>query len=447
MPITNDNPFDNLYFDLIANIIHRGVRKEDRTGTGTMSVFGHQMRFDLTRGFPLITVKKTLWKPIVHELLWFLKGDTNVRYLKENGVNIWDSWVKEETAERRDLTVEEIRKKLEKDFKTAVEVSAVNEAVEIDPETKYLTCEDGEGTVTTYITVRMPDEWFENHGEGFHDVELDMYRQAHRDVFGKEPVALVAGELGPVYGAQWRSWPDVGVVENDSVDGLVAKGYEDLGPIDSDIDGKGYCHHSIVRRTIDQIANVVEMLKNNPDSRRLIVSAWNPALVDEMALPPCHALFQFYTAPLSFEERKEIAASRGLEFDLDGETLVVESDISEMMDQVDIPKHRLSCQLYQRSADVFLGVPFNIASYSLLTLMIAQVVNMVPGDFVWTGGDCHIYSNHMSAVHETLGQSHYYEPPTVRINPKVKDIFSFTYEDFELVGYESNKFIGAPVAV
>ena len=258
------------YLELMKKVLDEGTPKNDRTGTGTMSVFGHQMRFDLTRGFPLITVKKTLWKPIVHELLWFLKGDTNIRYLKENGVNIWDSWVKEETAERRDLTVEEIRKKLEKDFKTAVEVSAVNEAVEIDPETKYLTCEDGEGTLTTYITVRMPDEWFEDHGEGFHDVELDMYQQAHRDVFGKEPVALVAGELGPVYGAQWRSWPDVKVIDNDYVESL--EGFEDLGPIDSDIDGKGYCGHSVARRAIDQIAKVVEMLKNNPDSRRSVRS-------------------------------------------------------------------------------------------------------------------------------------------------------------------------------
>ncbi len=310
MPITNDNPFDNLYLDLLATIIHRGVRKEDRTGTGTMSVFGHQMRFDLTRGFPLITVKKTLWKPIVHELLWFLKGDTNVRYLKENGVNIWDSWVKEETAERRDLTVEEIRKKLEKDFKTAVEVTAVNEAVEIEPGSKYLTCEDGEGVVTTYITVRMPDEWFENYGEGFHDVELDMYQQAHRDVFGKEPTALVAGELGPVYGAQWRSWPDY--------------------------DGG----------SIDQIAKLVEMLKNNPDSRRLLVSAWNPALVDEMALPPCHAMFQFYTAPLSHSDRQKWCEENKPE-----ECGYAVHDLelqAKFFDDLGAPKHRLSCQLYQR---------------------------------------------------------------------------------------------------
>ncbi len=253
------------YLDLMRHVREHGTFKSDRTGTGTYSVFGHQMRFDLAEGFPLVTTKKCHLKSIVHELLWFLKGSTNIAYLKENGVSIWDEWADEN------------------------------------------------------------------------------------------------GDLGPVYGYQWRSWP--------APDG----------------------------RHIDQIANLMEMLKKNPDSRRLIVSAWNPALIDEMALPPCHALFQFYVA--------------------DG---------------------KLSCQLYQRSADIFLGVPFNIASYALLTLMVAQVAGFEPGEFIWTGGDCHLYANHLEQTDLQLTR----QPlplPTMKINPEVKDLFDFRFEDFELVGYEPTR--------
>ena len=261
------------YLDLMRHVREHGTFKSDRTGTGTYSVFGHQMRFDLAAGFPLVTTKKCHLKSIVHELLWFLKGSTNIAYLKEHGVSIWDEWADEN------------------------------------------------------------------------------------------------GDLGPVYGYQWRSWP--------APDG----------------------------RHIDQIANLMAMLKKNPDSRRLIVSAWNPALIDEMALPPCHALFQFYVA--------------------DG---------------------KLSCQLYQRSADIFLGVPFNIASYALLTLMVAQVAGPQPGEFIWTGGDCHLYANHLEQADLQLTR----EPlplPSMKLNPEVKDLFDFRFEDFELVGYEAHPHIKAPVAV
>ncbi|SCY21373.1 thymidylate synthase [Pseudomonas flexibilis] len=261
------------YLDLMRHVREHGTFKSDRTGTGTYSVFGYQMRFDLADGFPLVTTKKCHLKSIIHELLWFLKGETNIRYLKENGVSIWDEWADEN------------------------------------------------------------------------------------------------GELGPVYGYQWRSWP---------------------GP-----NGE----------SIDQIAKLVEMIRKNPDSRRLIVSAWNPALVDQMALPPCHALFQFYVA--------------------DG---------------------KLSCQLYQRSADIFLGVPFNIASYALLTLMVAQVCDLEPGEFIWSGGDCHLYANHLEQTDLQLSR----EPlplPTMKLNPEVKDLFAFRFEDFELVGYQSHPHIKAPVAV
>ncbi len=261
------------YHDLLQHILDHGTRKSDRTGTGTISVFGYQMRFDLRAGFPLVTTKKVHHKSIIHELLWFLKGDTNIAYLKENGVSIWDEWA---------------------------------------------------------------------------DAE---------------------GNLGPVYGQQWRSW--------------------------SAPDGT----------TIDQIAEVIQTIKKNPDSRRMVVSAWNVADLPDMKLAPCHCLFQFYVA--------------------DG---------------------KLSCQLYQRSADVFLGVPFNIASYALLTMMVAQVCDLEPGEFVWTGGDTHLYINHLEQTALQLSRT----PkalPTLKINPAVKDIFGFTYEDFELVGYEPWPGIKAAVAV
>ena len=261
------------YLELMRHVRENGIYKDDRTGTGTYSVFGYQMRYDLSEGFPLVTTKKTFLKGIIHELLWFLSGSTNIKYLVDHDVHIWD-------------------------------------------------------------------EWADEHGE-----------------------------LGPVYGSQWRSWP---------------------GP-----DGK----------TIDQISRVVEDLKTNPDSRRHIVSAWNVAEVDEMALPPCHSLFQFYVA--------------------DG---------------------RLSCQLYQRSADIFLGVPFNIASYALLNMMIAQVVDLEVGDFVHTLGDAHLYSNHIEQADKQLLR----EPrslPTIRINPEVKDILGFKISDFELLEYDPHPGIKAPIAV
>lgn len=261
------------YLDLIQHILDNGTDRSDRTGTGTRSVFGHQLRFDLNDGFPLVTTKKVHVRSIFHELLWFLSGDTNIGYLKENGVSIWDEWADEN------------------------------------------------------------------------------------------------GELGPVYGSQWRSWP--------TPDG----------------------------QHIDQIRQLLDMIHDNPDSRRLIVSAWNVAEVPKMALPPCHALFQFYVA-----------------------------------------NGRLSCQLYQRSADVFLGVPFNIASYALLTLMVAQVTGLEPGDFIHTFGDVHLYSNHFEQAHLQLSRS----PralPTLKINPQVRDLFAFKYDDFELVDYDPHPHIKAKVAV
>jgi len=261
------------YLDLLKNILEHGAEKKDRTGTGTISLFGHQMRFDLAQGFPLLTTKKVYTKAVIYELLWLLKGDTNIQFLKDNGVTIWDEW------------------------------------------------------------------------------------------------ADAKGDLGPVYGAQWRAWK--------RADGT----------------------------TVDQITQAVEMIKKTPDSRRIIVSAWNVGEIEKMALPPCHAFFQFYV--------------------LNG---------------------KLSCQLYQRSADVFLGVPFNIASYALLTMMMAQVTGLQPGEFVHTFGDVHIYSNHMEQVKLQLSR----EPkalPRMKLNPAVKNIFDFKYEDFTLENYDPHPAIKAPVAV
>jgi len=261
------------YLDLMRRVLEEGVRKNDRTGTGTLSLFGHQMRFDLAAGFPAVTTKKLHFKSIIHELLWFLRGDTNIAYLKEHGVSIWDEWADE------------------------------------------------------------------------------------------------SGELGPVYGAQWRSWP--------TADG----------------------------RRVDQICEVVEAIRTTPDSRRLLVSAWNVGEIPHMALPPCHVLFQFYVA-----------------------------------------EGRLSCQLYQRSADIFLGLPFNIASYSLLTLMVAQVCGLAPGAFIHTLGDAHLYLNHLEQAREQLSRTPY-PSPTMHLNPQVRDLFAFRYEDFELEDYRCHGAIRAPVAV
>ena len=261
------------YHDLMHRILSEGVSKEDRTGTGTKSVFGHQMRFDLSQGFPLLTTKKVHTKSIIHELLWFLMGDQNIRYLKENGVSIWDEW------------------------------------------------------------------------------------------------ANAQGDLGPVYGVQWRSWPKA--------------------------DGS----------TIDQISNVIDQIKTNPDSRRLMVSAWNVAEVEQMALPPRHTMFQFYVA-----------------------------------------QGKLSCQLYQRSADVFLGVPFNIASYALLTVMIAQVTQLDLGEFVHTLGDAHLYNNHFDQAKLQLSRS-IRSLPEIRLNPAVDDIFNFKYEDIEILNYDPHPHIKAAVAI
>ena len=298
------------YLDLISHIADNGVFKGDRTGTGTLSVFGYQMRFDLQQGFPLVTTKKVHLKSILHELLWFIKGDTNIRYLVENGVGIWNEWP----------------------YQSWLRQTGADHQYEMHS-----------------------DEWKAGLKEFVERIKTD------------EDFASQYGDLGPVYGRQWRNFEGV-----------------------------------------DQLAQIIDDIKTNPDSRRLIVSAWNPKDIPVMAksgLPPCHSLFQFY-----------------------------------------VSEGKLSCQLYQRSADVFLGVPFNIASYAALTMMVAQVTGLELGDFVHSFGDAHLYTNHMDQIKEQLSR----DPlplPTLKINPQVNSLFDFVYDDFELVDYQSHSAISAPVAV
>jgi thymidylate synthase len=308
---------DDVYLDLIERIKSEGVQKGDRTGTGTLSIFGHQMRFDLAKGFPLLTTKKVPIKSIIHELIWFLRGDTNIKYLVDNNVGIWNEWPYKAYLKKNNIEI---------------------------PKT---------GSV----------EWVEGLKQFVEKIKAD-------EQFAKE-----YGELGPVYGKQWRCWKD---------------------------SETGLC--------IDQIQNVIDQIKNDPNSRRILVNAWDVSYIAEMAksgLPPCHCLFQFYVA-----------------------------------------NGKLSCQLYQRSCDIFLGVPFNIASYALLTMMIAQITGLEPGEFIWTGGDIHLYNNHLDQANEQLSRRNDLRPmPIMKINPLVKNIEEFTIDDFELINYNPHESIKAPIAV
>ncbi|TPG59973.1 thymidylate synthase [Ewingella americana] len=365
------------YLDLMQKVLDEGAVKADRTGTGTLSIFGHQMRFNLREGFPLVTTKKCHLRSIIHELLWFLKGDTNIQYLQDNKVSIWDEW-----ALKEDVTESVLMGNFERvcaySQMTGIPVDAIRKTLNTLSETES------------------------------HDWLSERNVPTHKDKIIKN-----AGDLGPVYPHQWRSWTASG------------------------------------GRHLDQLSMVMKQLKQDPDSRRIIVSAWNVGDLDEMALAPCHALFQFYTRKLRVNQRLDIAVERGVvtEYDRTEDDTAPQVHVMEnILDNWGIPRVALSCQLYQRSADVFLGLPFNIASYSMLIHMMAQQLDMAVGDFVWTGGDVHIYSNHVEQCNLQLTR----EPlplPTLKFKRKPKDIFSYTFEDFELTDYQSYDAIKAPVAV
>ena len=357
------------YLNALRHVQDNGRGKADRTGTGTRSVFGYQMRFNLADGFPLLTTKKLFTRGIIAELLWILSGDTKEKTLRDQNVNFWAEWA----PKGRELTLRE--------------------------------------RVDLYT-----DEQLE-HAPSHEELDaLGIPRREECD-----------GDLGRVYGAQWRNWQSVSWFR----------------------DGQGYMMPKAERT--DQIANLIRDLKANPTSRRHIVTGWNPGELDQMALPPCHMMFQFYCEELTDAERVAIANSRGLmKFDgVDvgaGPTPNSISCDAKFRIPNDTPRYRLSCQLYQRSADIFLGVPFNIASYAALTMMVAQCVNMVPGDFVHTFGDLHVYNNHFEQVKLQLSR----EPrplPRLKLNPDVKDIFSFKPEDFSLEGYDPHPAIKAEVSV
>lgn len=400
------------YLNLLETVFTHGREKKDRTGTGTRSQFGPQMRFDLTEGFPLVTTKKVHLRSIIHELLWFLKGDTNIQYLKDSGVSIWDEWAREETRSVPCVyTVEErasiLRKRSSVDGKTT---DWYNEW-----EAGLLEGDDDEAKMVVLDSQNVP-------------------REGCRE-------ETIQGELGPVYGKQWRDWTDIKTAQLWDEEGqaaLLAKGYVRLGNDDAPA---SQCQ-VYYRRSTDQISKVIDQLRNDPDNRRIIVSAWNVGELDEMALAPCHAFFQFYTRELTVNERMAWAMEH-----TDLPTLGDMANAGvDYLERNNVPTRGLSCQLYQRSADIFLGVPFNIASYALLTEMVAQQVNMVAEEFIWTGGDVHLYSNHVEQAELQLSR----DPlplPKLKIVRKPDSIFDYQFEDFVVEGYESHPAIKAPVAI
>lgn len=340
------NSFDRAYLDVLEEIEHKGFTKDDRTGTGTISRFGTQARFNLKDNrIPLLSLRKVFHRSFIHETLWFLSGSTDIEYLKKNNVSIWDSWVKPGTERYRELSKEEI----------------------------------------------------------------------------DEPRVLIGGSIGDgAYGSQWRAWDDTRIVQTNSVDEYVKRGFEYMGRL-------GETDKSIVRRVIDQIANVVQLLKTNPDSRRILLVAFNPSRVDDCVLPACHSFVQWWTRELTESERSELA--------------------SKNPDNPNIPTRALSCHLYMRSNDVGVGAVFNIPQYGLLTHMLAQVTGMVAEEFIWTNGDSHIYLNHKDGLKELFNREGYSEEARVKLNPEITGIDDFRFEDIEIVNYKCGDTIKFPVAI
>lgn len=419
---------DMQYMNLVHDIRDNGHDKGDRTGTGTRSVFGRQMRFDLRGGkVPLLTGKKVFTRGIIHELIWMLSGDTNVRYLKEHGVSIWDSWVKPETAWYETLSLAERIKEMIRqqghlvDFVNAFEDDMLPDDIETIV-----------GSLAQDIPVNLASEvvsrfnqWLDNRG-------IPKQR-------------LVAGELPKIYQHQWRQWEDTRTIDMDdwvNDDSYMEKGFRLIGEYYDRTAGKEV---AVIRRHIDQIQQVIDQLRNNPDSRRIIVSAWNVADIDEMALPPCHSLFQFWTREMKFKDRKHWAEQNGIQVLPNGTPTNI-PHYSAKMDELGIPTRALSCQLYQRSSDTPLGNPFNIVQYSLLTHLIGQVVNMVPEEFIWTGGDVHIYQNQWEALAEQETREPKEATARVVLNCEVTNIFDFTFDDIEIADYDPHPAVRFPAA-
>lgn len=450
-----------------VDIVKRfGVHKGDRTGTGTQSRFGHQARYSLRNNqLPVVTTKKVHLPSVIHELIWMLSGSTRVDYLIENGVRIWNEWVKPETAVYRAMFPDEVRKALKPkigDRHLLVFVYGEPRRIKVTPRDAYiedLTDEqthdfkqqftDEQFAVAEYVVEVTPQDWRTASTPGFKEasapnlIPYEYDQRLYRLIFESEPQKLVGGDLGAVYGKTWRDLEDTRVISKQEWADYENRKFEFVVDIPGSSMETDRC---VVTRRIDQIQDIIDQLKNNPDSRRIIVCAWAPQLVDEQALPPCHSFFQFWTRELSREERFELlekAQPETYNYLKDNENYLIEAaDIN------DIPKRAISCQLYQRSTDTFLGLPFNIMFYGLLTHMLANQLNMVADEFIWTGGDTHIYSNHQEQTELQLAR----EPkvgPTIRFAPeaKGKDIREIGITDFTIEDYEYHPHIAGKVAV
>lgn len=412
------------YFDLISTISKLGFTKENRTGINTQSTFGTRMEFDISGNkVPLLTTKKVFHKGIIHELLWMLSGDTNIRYLKANGVSIWDSWIDPKTAEYEPLTFEE-RLRLCSDEQREKIIGAFS----LDDQLTEGMVED-----VDYV-------YYDNNQvvPNYETIGKDMM-----DAMNIKTTKLVAGELPNIYQHQWRMWDDTRIMDEPTTADAAAK-LEELGydTLLGYIDISSSKPRIVVQRKIDQITNVIERLKTHPDCRRLIVSAWNTAEIDEMALPPCHSLFQFWTRELDVDERYRLLTPEQRASDKGGE----EETDTELCDRFDIPKRALQLQLYQRSADSGLGVPFNIVQYSLLAHMVAREVNMVAERFVWVGGDTHVYEGQEDALEEQMSRTLLEASARVVLNPDVTKVLDFTFDDIEIVDYRHHDPIKFPAA-
>lgn len=443
---------DLQYQALLKDVLQNGVKKIDRTGTGTLSVFSRTMRFDISHGkIPLLTTKKVFTKGLIHELLWFLSGDTNVRYLKEHNVNIWDSWVKKGTGEYSVMSLDEVRKTLLDHFKDtgAKSVSQTYVAQLADEEWRHAVLEEnGELAIRFILNEKYAKLLSKDYLEDYEGLEKELLLIVCKDL-NLPTLKLVAGELGPVYGKQWRAWEDVRIVDDNG----------DRDAVELRMRGDGYSYvgelvkQSIWKREIDQIAEIVRQLKEDPDSRRIILNAWNVAHLDEMGLPPCHLLLQFYTTPYSEYELKKQLSENDIGFSPMEMVGVEPNTVSgyefwkSKTEKFGLPTRHLSAELRCRSQDLPLGTPFNIAQYAVLIHAIAQVANMSTKEFIWSGGDCHIYLNQIDGVKEQLSREPIFTSvPRVRFKRKIKDIDDVKFEDIEIVDYQSHTPIKYPAA-